>query len=89
MMLVIGANGTVTGLYDEMIDLGQLGALRITRASHVEPDELGQWWADLSPVDWPKLGPFEARSYALAAEIAELERWLFQSKGGDSMRDPT
>ena len=75
-MLVVGQGGTVTGLYDEAIDLGQLGKLNITRASHVEPDELGQWWADLQPVGGPKLGPFAARSQALAAEVVELERRL-------------
>ena len=31
---------------------------RIRRASHVEPDEAGRWWADLSPVGGPRLGPF-------------------------------
>ena len=64
------------GIRDEAIDLGQLGVLHITRASHVEPDELGQWWADLSPVGGTKLGPFRARSLALAAEREELERRL-------------
>ena len=76
MILIIGASGIVTGLYSEVIDLGQLGALKITRASHVEPDEHGRWWADLQPVGGPKLGPFTIRSLALAAERDELERRL-------------
>ena len=76
MMLVIRSGGIVAGLYDELIDLGQLGSLRIARASHVEPDEHGQWWADLQPVGGPKLGPFSTRSEALAAEVVELERRL-------------
>jgi len=76
MMLVIRPGGIVAGLYDEMIDLGQFGSLRITRATYVEPDEHGQWWADLQPVGGPKLGPFPSRSQALAAEIVELERRL-------------
>jgi hypothetical protein len=42
------------------------------RASLVEPDEEGRWWADLSPVDGPLLGPFRQRSQALDAE----EEWL-------------
>ncbi len=76
MMLVISPGGIVAGLYNELIDLGQLGSLHITRASHVEPDELGQWWADLAPVGGKKLGPFTVRSQALAAERDVLERRL-------------
>ncbi len=75
-MLLVKPDGTVTSLYDETIDLGQLGKLNIIRASHVEPDELGRWWADLSPVGGPKFGPFTARSRALTAEREELERRL-------------
>jgi hypothetical protein len=37
-----------------------------------EPDENGRWWADLSPVAGPKLGPFTKRSEALHAEV----EWL-------------
>jgi len=44
----------------------------IRRASYVEPDDHGQWWADLHPVGGPCLGPFPRRSAALAAEL----RWL-------------
>ena len=36
----------------------KLGTLAIKRASHVEPDGLGRWHADLSPVGGPFLGPF-------------------------------
>ena len=82
MMLIIDASGTVTGVYDEVIDLRQLGKLNITRASHVEPDELGRWWADLQPVGGPKLGPFTARSLALAAEQDELERRFSGDEAG-------
>jgi len=42
----------------------------------VEPDEQGQWSAELSPVQGPILGPFDLRSHALAAETAWLERHL-------------
>ena len=70
----------MTGLYDEMIDLGQLGNLHIRRASNVEPDESGQWWADLQPVGGPKLGPFSTRGLALSAEKVELERQLSKDK---------
>jgi hypothetical protein len=72
MQIVFRADGSALCLYGEAIDLRQLGALAISRASHVEPDANGQWLADLSPVGGPKLGPFATRSQALVAE----EAWL-------------
>ena len=45
-------------LYSEELNLRVLGRLSIQRGSHVEPDERGQWLADLAPVDGPVLGPF-------------------------------
>jgi hypothetical protein len=76
MVLVIEPGGQVQGLYDEVLDLACLGSLSIRRASHVEPDEQGCWWADLAPVRGPTLGPFVRRSLALAAERAWLETRL-------------
>ena len=77
MDLYIGPTGEVRCLYSEAIDLSALGDPQITRASHVEPDDQGQWWADLSPVNGPKLGPFARRSEALMAEVQWLElNWL-------------
>jgi hypothetical protein len=77
MKLIIGTDGQVRGIYDEAIDLAALGQARVTRASHVEPDDQGRWLADLSPVGGPVLGPFDRRSEALAAEVAWLEaNWL-------------
>lgn len=72
MHLVIDAAGTIRCLYGEKIDLSSLGRMTIVRGSHVEPDENGQWFADLSPVSGPALGPFGRRSEALTAEA----RWL-------------
>lgn len=72
MEMIIDSEGTVRCVYDEMVDLCSLGQLHITRASHVEPDEQGNCWADMSPVNGPKLGPFEKRSEALEAE----REWL-------------
>ncbi len=75
--LVIDQSGTASCLYTENLDLAQLGEVRVRRASHCEPDERGQWWADLAPVAGPKLGPFTKRSEALAAEVAWLrQHWL-------------
>jgi hypothetical protein len=45
MQLVINPQGIVQCLYGETIDLAALGSLAITRASHVEPDADGCWWA--------------------------------------------
>jgi hypothetical protein len=66
--LVVDAAGGVRCIYDEMLDLRQLGRLQITRASHVEPDQDGLWWADMGPSGGPVLGPFRSRSEALEAE---------------------
>jgi len=68
MELVVDAGGSVRCIYDEGIDLREIGRLTITRASHVEPDADGYWWADIGPVDGPVLGPFRSRSEALGAE---------------------
>ncbi len=73
MMLLIDPRGSVRCLYAEAIDLAALGVLRIQRASHVEPDAQGIWWADLAPSSGPKLGPFPKRSAALHAERNWLE----------------
>jgi hypothetical protein len=73
MDLVIDGQGRVSCVYDELIDLAALGAVAIKRASHVEPDDTGQWWADLAPVGGPRLGPFGQRSLALESERLWLE----------------
>jgi hypothetical protein len=73
MQLIIEPDGSIRCIYDEAIDLSTLGVVSIARASHVEPDDNGQWWADLEPVDGPVLGPFGLRSEALTAERSWLE----------------
>ncbi len=77
MRLRIDARGQVVCVYGEAIDLAVLGEPTIRRASHVEPDETGQWWADLRPVDGPRLGPYPRRSEALEAEADWLDAFLF------------
>jgi hypothetical protein len=80
MHLVIDNQGAVRCIYAESIDLSVLGPLSIERASHVEPDAEGRWWADLSPAGGPTLGPFSRRSEALTAEVQWLEtHWLSTS----------
>ncbi len=77
MQIVVCPDGSLRTLYDETIDLPALGALSIRRASHVEPDDSGRWWADLAPMNGPRLGPFDRRSDALKAEQEWLEaNWL-------------
>jgi hypothetical protein len=74
MELVVDAGGDVRCIYDEVLDLRGIGRLIITRASHVEPDAEGYWWADMGPLEGPVLGPFKSRSEALAAEREWLVR---------------
>ena len=77
MELIIGPDGCIKTVYDEVIDLRSLGRPSLLRAGHVEPDSSGEWYADLSPVGGPRLGPFTLRSDALHAELAWLEtHWL-------------
>jgi hypothetical protein len=72
MELVVDAGGSVRCIYDEALDLREIGNLKITRASHVEPDAEGYWWADMGPSGGPVLGPFRSRSEALGAESGWL-----------------
>jgi len=77
MDLIILPSGEVRCVYDESIDLRQLGTLAIRRASHVEPTSDGRWLADLAPVGGSVLGPYKRRSEALAAEVEWIrEHWL-------------
>jgi hypothetical protein len=76
MELVVDAGGDVRCVYGEELDLRELGRLQITRASHVEPDRDGHWWADMGPVDGPVLGPCGSRSEALGAE----REWLVAAR---------
>jgi hypothetical protein len=77
MELVVAADGSARCIYDEALDLRELGKLQITRASHVEPDAEGFWFADMGPSGGPVLGPFRSRTEALGAE----KRWLTQASG--------
>jgi len=76
MELVVGVDGVARSIYDEALDLREIAKLQITRASHVEPDAEGYWWADMGPSGGPKLGPFRSRSEALGAE----REWLLTNR---------
>lgn len=80
MELVITPEGAARLLYQEELDLSGLGKVQILRASLVEPDEHGKWWADLRLTAGPVLGPFKRRTEAVRAEtdwiISRLARTL-------------
>ena len=80
MELIIDASGHCRCVYDESIDIHRLGKPTIRRGSHVEPTADGTWTADLSPINGPLLGPFNARSEAIDAEIAWLRKHLLKSE---------
>lgn len=88
MELVISAGGVVRCIYEEAVDLTALGAVEIRRASHCEPDAAGAWWADLAPVDGPKLGPFSRRSAAVAAEVQWLSEHVLQGSNSNPSGEP-
>ena len=72
--LVVGVDGVARCIYGDELDLREIGKLQITRASHVEPDRDGFWWADMGPSGGPVLGPYGSRTEALGAERG----WLNQ-----------
>jgi hypothetical protein len=76
MLLVIRPDGTLITLYTEALPLADFGTPRVSRASHVEPTDAGEWQADLSPVNGPTLGPYSKRSHALEAEAEWIETHL-------------
>ena len=79
MQIIIQPDGNAKCVYDEAIDVNELGVVAISRGSHVEPDVRGTWVADMSPVGGPTLGPFHCRSEALMAERRWLEVYLLEA----------
>ena len=79
MEIRVPPQGPALCIYSDALPLSEIGKLNITRVSHVEPDDSGQWMADLSPISGPKLGPFELRSAAIKAEVDWLgKHWLLK-----------
>ena len=74
MIISIDRAGGVRAIYTDGFNWQTLGKTLIQRASQVEPDHLGLWWADLGLSNGPKLGPFAKRADAIAAEVAWLEK---------------
>jgi hypothetical protein len=73
-------DGIVETLYEDDLNLDQIGEMDIRRASHVEPNNNGKWIVDLSPVNGPKLGPFKKRKDALKAEVKWINKNYFNKK---------
>jgi len=71
--LLIAPDGSIRFLYhDALALLLREGDASLFRASHIEP--IGSaWFADLSLVDGPTLGPYPLRADALRAE----QEWLW------------
>lgn len=77
MRLIFDTTGGVRTIHSDAIVpiLREVGPVKITKhVSHVDPDEGGDWWADMSPIAADvRLGPFKTRAEALAAEAAWIE----------------
>ena len=75
MEITLLVSASVEAIYDdESVELlRDLGNVSIRRASHVEPEDDG-WYADMSPVGGPKLGPFSTRARAIQCEVGWLQR---------------
>ena len=76
MQIVIKPSGVFISVYDDAFDYGDFGKPQIRRASRVEPDDSGRWIADLSPIDGPKLGPFNKHNEAVEAELEYVNAML-------------
>lgn len=82
LSLRVDSNGNVTFVYHDKLKqvLKCLGAMNVFRASHVEPDENGEWFVDIPPLDGKYqgefLGPFKFREQALKAEVKWLKKNL-------------
>ncbi|MFN3653408.1 MAG: hypothetical protein ACK47B_27840 [Armatimonadota bacterium] len=74
-LLVVEADGVVRGLYTELVDLGEVGALEIERASHVEFNARSQTW-EARWTDGQWIGAASTRRRVLELERSELQRAL-------------
>lgn len=78
LTVYIRPDGTMQFIYSDALSPLMQQALekRILRVSHAEPDDEGNWRADLSPIGGPVSPPFALRQDALNWEIAWLEQHL-------------
>lgn len=79
---IIIKDGVVKFIYDDKMNgLLNMGNSTVSRASHVEPQNVNgsiRWFADLSPSGGGILGPFIDRQDALDAEV----QWLIDNDLG-------
>ena len=75
--VIIGNDGIARFIYDDAV-MGVMNEISekvcVKRASHVEPDENGLWFADMAPVGGEKFIGFKTRQEALDFEVD----WLNQ-----------
>jgi hypothetical protein len=73
VQVIVGNDGSIRFIYDDdLLGLAACGKMKVSRASHVEPNSDGKWEADMSPVGGPVLGPYKTRNEALEEEV----KWL-------------
>jgi len=70
-VLSISEDGTLSCLYNEVLDLRELGASNTRRASNVEWDNTSQQWV-VTLANGEVLGGWPKRSEAIAAEVDYL-----------------
>ncbi len=74
-------DGDLVTTYNDSLAHGlteKAGSSDIRRASHVEPDEDGSWYVDLTPSGGPVIRGFDTRGAALEYEIDWLNSNLGQ-----------
>ena len=65
-------NGTITGLYHDIIQEANLGVLKVWRASNIEFNILSQQW-EVEIIGEGKIASFWTRKEALEWEVKYLE----------------
>lgn len=81
MLIRFKPDGSISMIYDENYTaVMALGKKKIRRVSNVEPNEDGDWVADMSPLgpahEGVKLGPYALRSEAITAELNYLKEHM-------------
>lgn len=76
-MVSIDTDGTLSCLYNEVLDLRSLGEANTRRASNVEWDNDRQYWV-VTLANGQELGCWPTRSEAISAEIEYLNSLIAQ-----------
>lgn len=67
-------NGEIQYIYNEDLNINDIGKVNIKRVSKVEPDKDGKWYVDLSLIGGEKINGFNKRSNAIKYEIDWIEK---------------